>query len=210
MLAFGDRLKTHAGAALDETGRDYLTRMQKATARMQHLIDGLLQYSRVGTKGHPFEPVPLDEVVADVVSDLETRIEQSGGRVEVGPLPVIEADKLQMRQLFQNLIGNALKFRKPDQPPVVRVVCRPGTNGCAEITVADNGIGFEEQYRERIFQLFQRLHGRDEYEGTGIGLSVCQKIAERHGGQLTAQSVPGEGSAFIVTLPVHHEEGGSP
>src|SRR5262249_36424730 len=149
-------------------------------------------------KAQPFEPVDLAAATRDVVTDLETRIEQVGGRVEVGDLPTVDADPLQVRQLMQNLIGNALKYHRPEVPPVVNVSCSP-VGGCedgrvvpaphlCQIRVEDNGIGFEEVYSERIFTIFQRLHGRNEYEGTGVGLAVCRKIAERHGGSITARS----------------------
>ena len=153
-----------------------------------------------------------------MVSDLEGRIFDTGGRVEVGALPTIEAEPLQMRQLLQNLIGNGLKFHRQGEPPVVRIEGRlldtsdphaedtaPGPRRC-EIQVQDNGIGFEEVYSERIFELFQRLHGRDEYEGTGMGLAICRKIVTRHGGTISAHSAPGQGATFIVTLAVTQEE----
>lgn len=153
--------------------------------------------------------VDLHTVAFDVVSDLESRIEQVGGRVEIGHLPAVMADRFQMSQLLQNLIGNALKFHKPGQRPVVQVrterVSRADSELC-RLIVEDNGIGFDEKYRERIFQVFQRLHGRNDYEGSGIGLAICRKIAERHGGSITAESVPGKGAKFIVTLPCLPQE----
>jgi light-regulated signal transduction histidine kinase (bacteriophytochrome) len=200
--AFGDRLKTKYGPALTDEGRDYLDRMQKSAHRMHTLINDLLAYSRVATKGQPFTPVDLNQVARDVLSDLEVRAQQSGGQVEMGELPVIEADPLQMRQLLQNLIGNALKFYRPEQAPVVRVTAETVDDGFCQIAVADNGIGFDEKYLDRIFTPFQRLHGRNEYEGTGMGLAVCRRIAERHGGAITAQSIPGQGTTFLVTLPL--------
>ncbi len=205
--AFGDRLHAKFGADLGEQGRDYLGRMRSAAARMSTLISDLLAFSRVTTRAQPFAPVDLAAEVGEVVSDLEARLQQTGGRVDVGPLPELSADPTQVRQLFQNLIGNALKFHRPDEPPVVKVRGRvlPGADGrdgeVCEVTVEDNGIGFEEKYLDRIFQLFQRLHGRNEYEGTGIGLAICRKIVERHGGGITARSAPGRGSTFTVTLP---------
>jgi light-regulated signal transduction histidine kinase (bacteriophytochrome) len=145
------------------------------------------------------------------VNDLEGRIEQVKGRVEVvGTLPVIDAEALQMRQLLQNLMGNALKFRRPEEPPVVKVeaeiISGPGTppQQLCKLMVSDNGIGFDEKYLDRIFNVFQRLHTRNEYEGTGMGLAITKKIALYHGGEITAKSTPGHGSTFIVTLPVSH------
>ncbi len=203
--AFGDRLKTKCADSLNEDGRDYLARMQSAASRMQILIQDLLALSRVGTHPHPFEAIDLHAVVFDVVSDLESRIEQVGGQVEIGRLPALMADRLQMSQLFQNLIGNALKFHKPGQRPVVHVraeAAREGRFGPqCRVIVEDNGIGFDQKYQDRIFQVFQRLHGRSEYDGSGIGLAICRKIAERHGGSIWAESSPGAGAKFIVTLP---------
>ncbi len=201
--AFGDRLKKQAGPALDEKSADYLERMQSAAGRMQALINDLLAFSRVTTKAQPFTLTDLNLIVKDVLSDLEVRIERSGGQVEVGSLPTIEADATQMRQVLQNLIGNALKFHKPEVAPIVKVYSNLHDGQC-ELTVADNGIGFDEKYLDRIFTPFQRLHGRGEYEGTGIGLSVVRKIVERHGGAVTAHSQPGQGATFVVTLPVKH------
>jgi light-regulated signal transduction histidine kinase (bacteriophytochrome) len=205
--AFGDRLQARCGAALDEQGRDYLCRLQNAAGRMRILIDDLLTFSRVTSKGQPFLRVDLNAVAREVHSDLEARVQLSGGRVELGELPVIQADPLQMRQLLQNLIGNALKFHRPDVPPVVTIrgellSSGNGCSGLCRLTVQDNGIGFDEKYLSRLFHVFQRLHGRGEYEGTGMGLAICRRIVERHGGSITAHSVPGQGAAFIVTLPV--------
>jgi len=205
ILAFGDRLNRKYREALGEEGRDYLTRMSSAAARMQALIQDLLTLSRVASHTHPFAAVNLADVVRTVVSDLESRIEQFGASVEVGSLPVILGDRMQMHQLLQNLIGNGLKFHKPGEKPVVKVHSELVNHplGPAEIciVVEDNGIGFDEKYLDRIFQVFQRLHGRNEYEGTGIGLAICRKIVERHGGSLTAKSTPGMGAKFIATLP---------
>lgn len=232
--AFGDRLKVKYGDTLDEQGRDYLDRMLRSAARMRTLIDAILAYARVTTKAQPFQPIDLNEIARDVVLDMESHIQQTGGTVEVGPLPTVEADPHQMRQLFQNLIENALKFRRPDVPPVIRLAGRllepqeplppPGEDRRrCELTVRDNGLGFEEVYLDRIFAMFQRLHGRQEYEGTGMGLAICRKIVERHGGEITARSAPGQGAKFIVHFPVtqpkemhlgddteadHHSDGG--
>ena len=216
--AFGSRLKTKYDEVLDEPGRDYLARMLAATVRMRQLINDLLSFSRVTTKAQAFVTVDLAAVAQEVVSDLEGRMYETGGRVEVGALPTIEAEPLQMRQLLQNLIGNGLKFHREGEPPVVRIEGRlldtsdppvedpaPGPRRC-EIQVQDNGIGFEEVYSERIFELFQRLHGRDEYEGTGMGLAICRKIVTRHGGTISAHSAPGHGTTFIVNLAVTQEE----
>ncbi len=206
--AFGDRLSTKHGASLDASGREYVRFMQEAAARMQTLIEDLLSYSRVTTQAKAFTRVDLAQVARQVLEDLELRVEQSGGQVEVGALPVIEADETQMRQLLQNLIGNALKFHRSNVPPRVQVEqaeqveAGSGDNEMCELVVRDNGIGFEEKYLDRIFQPFQRLHERETYEGTGIGLAICRKIAERHNGSITARSAPGSGTEFHVSLPL--------
>jgi light-regulated signal transduction histidine kinase (bacteriophytochrome) len=198
--AFGDRLKARYAEALTTEGLDYLSRMQSAAGRMQSLINDLLVFSRITTKAQPFAPVDLNVIAREVVHDLEVRIHQSGGEVVVGDLPTLDADALQMRQLLQNLVGNGLKFHKTDIPPRVEVF--GNANGIAQIVVSDNGIGFDEKYADRIFTMFERLHSRTAYEGTGIGLAICRKIAQRHGGDIRAYSSPGEGTRFVVTLPV--------
>ena len=203
--AFGDRVKTKYANLLPEDGRQYIERMQGATARMQGLINDLLMYSRVTTKSNPFEPVDLNQIVQQVITDLELRIEETRGRVDLGSLPSIEADPIQMRQLFQNLIGNGLKYHRPQQPPEIRINATVNQDkGSCQITVADNGIGFDPKYVDRIFAVFQRLHGRSEYEGTGVGLAICRKIVERHGGSISADGRPGKGSTFLIDLPVQH------
>lgn len=206
--AFADLLQEEYAGRLDETGRFYLERMGNAAERMATLISDLLAFSRVTTRGEPFRPVDLEDLVNDVLIDLEMAMAEEQGRVEVGDLPVIEADPVQMRQLFQNLIGNALKFHREDVPPVIRITARMEPAAGADearchIDVTDNGIGFDEKYLDRIFSPFQRLHGRGTYAGTGMGLAICRRIVERHHGTLTARSRPGEGSTFTVTLPCH-------
>jgi signal transduction histidine kinase len=213
VTVFGSRLKSGYAAALDVKGQDYLERMMNAAKRMHELINGLLTFSRVTTKAQPFVPVDLSLLSKEVLADLEISIEQTGGQVEVGDLSTLEADPLQMRQLFQNLISNALKFHRKDKVPSVKISgafvpsaenspdAFPSDEKTYQITVEDNGIGFDNIYAERIFGVFQRLHGRQEYEGTGIGLSVCKKIVERHGGTITAKGFPGQGSKFTVILP---------
>jgi PAS domain S-box-containing protein len=204
--AFGDRLKTRYAETLTGEGVDYLNRMQSAAARMQALINDLLAFSRITTKALPFAPVDLGVVAGEVVHDLEVRIHHAGGEVTLGELPTIDADPSQMRQLLQNLVSNALKFHKPDSPPLVKVYGN-ASHDTAQLIVSDNGIGFDERYADRIFTMFERLHGRGTFEGTGIGLAICRKIAQRHGGDIRARSTPGEGATFIVTLPVKHGSG---
>jgi light-regulated signal transduction histidine kinase (bacteriophytochrome) len=211
--AFVDRLRSQFTHGLPEQAADYLARMLAAAGRMRALIDDLLTYSRIARKGRSFAPVDLGEVARDVVSDLDGRLQMSGGRIEIGPLPTVDADKVQMRQLLQNLIANALKFRKPEEAPEVHIAGRlNGAPGAAEsmweIEVRDNGIGFENQYRDRIFNMFERLHGRNEYEGTGIGQAICRRIVERHNGTIVAESAPGEGTTFQIHLPMHQPSTG--
>jgi PAS domain S-box-containing protein len=218
--AFSSRLRDRWGDMLGEQGQDYLSRVENAAARMQVLIEDLLSYSRVTSKAKPFVPVDLNEIAVGVLSDLEARIERLSAKVEIGPLPRLAADPTQMRQLLQNLIGNALKFHRKDNTPVVRIhsdTPGPAAGGAAEtpsaetcrIVVEDNGIGFDPKHTSKIFQVFQRLHSRSEYQGSGIGLAVCKKIVDRHGGTIEAIGRPGEGATFIVTLPVKQASDGN-
>ncbi|MCH8157480.1 MAG: HAMP domain-containing protein, partial [Nitrospinae bacterium] len=200
IITFGDRLKELA-TGLNPQGKDYLDRMQNASLRMQDFIHDLLDYSRVTSQTKNFGPTDLAKVVQEVLDHLEHKIARTKGAVHIDSLPCLEADPRQMRQLFQNLIGNALKYHREDVTPVVRLSSSKNGDGLWEIRVQDNGIGFDEKYAERIFKLFERLHGRSAYRGTGIGLAICQKIAHNHHGNITATSKPGEGSTFIVTLP---------
>lgn len=210
ILSFGERLHMYAGPSLDGNARQQLDRMLSAAARMRTLINDLMAYSQVTTRVHPFARTDLASVAREVISDLETTVADAGGYVEVGTLPVIEADALQMRQLLQNLLGNALKYSRKDLSPIVRLdgSCVDGRN--CTITVADNGIGFDEEHKEKIFRMFERLHNRKEYEGSGIGLAICRKIVERHGGTIAATSSAGQGATFTVVLPVTQAATGSP
>ncbi len=202
---FTERISETEAENLSERGADYLRRANTSAARMQTLIEDLLRFSRVSTQGQPFSAVDLGKVTEDVLDDLSEQITRTGARVEVGPLPTLNADAPQMRQLMQNLISNALKFRREGVDPVVRVqaIEEPGW---ATITVSDNGIGFDPQYSLRIFRVFERLHGRGTYPGTGIGLALCRKIAERHGGTVVGESVPNEGATFTVTMQTQRTE----
>ncbi len=199
--AFGDRLVGTCSATLPPQGLDYLKRMRDAAGRMQILINDLLSLSRVATQTRPPAPVDLTQVVRGVLSDLGQRIQETGADVTAGPLPVVSGDRVQLGQVLQNLVANALKFRKPDVAPRVTITATSGDDGFCTIEVADNGIGFDEKYADRIFQIFQRLHGRSEYDGTGIGLAICRKVVERHGGSISAHSTPGVGSTFFIRLP---------
>lgn len=206
--AFGGRLSKKYAEDLPDEAKLFIDRMQNAAGRMRSLINDLLDFSRVTTKANPFRETDLKEIVAGVVSDLQIHIEETDAEVVVGDLPMIEADETQMRQLLQNLIGNALKFCKSEVKPVIRVDAElvPDPNQALDaklcrLVVADNGIGFDNKYKDQIFTIFQRLHSRTEHEGTGIGLATCRKIVERHGGTIEADSQPGEGATFTATLP---------
>lgn len=198
--AFGERL---TGVGLDEKSRGYLDRIIAAASRMHDLVHGLLSLARVSRGERTRKDVDLGAIAREVVDDLEATIERSGAHVEVGPLPTIRADAVLMRQLLQNLIANALKFHKPGETPSVRVSAREAVeDGPAWVLeVADDGIGFDQGQASRVFEPFQRLHGRSIYEGAGIGLSICRGVVERHGGTIAAESVPGVGSVFRVVLP---------
>lgn len=205
--AFSDRLASKYSSDLNEQAQDYINRMQNAALRMQTLIQDLLSFSRITTKAQPYSPVNLIKIAQEVLDDLEMRLEQTQGQVILHTLPTIEADPLQIRQLLQNLISNALKFHRPGVPPIVEVSAQLLPENTefpqhCQIQVQDNGIGFDPKYVDRIFNIFQRLHGRNHYEGTGVGLAICRKIVERHGGQITATSQPEQGTTFIITLPV--------
>lgn len=202
---FGDLLERLLDQSCPEEAQDYLNRMRGAAERMQAMINGLLELSRVNTRGDTFASVSLAQAAQDALSDLETRVDAAGGQVIINELPTIEADETQMRQLFQNLIGNAVKFHQPGVPPFVCVSAVRQPNGnetAATVQIEDNGIGFEPSRAEQIFQPFQRLHGRHDYEGTGLGLAICRKILERHHGKIEVHSIPGAGSTFKLTLPL--------
>ncbi|GAB3805436.1 hypothetical protein GCM10028819_38680 [Spirosoma humi] len=213
--SFGGILQSQYGGQLGE-GADHLERMQVAAGRMSLLIKDLLSFSRISTRQEKTAPVRLDRLVAEVIDDLEVAIEQAGAHVLVDELPTIPGDASQLRQLFQNLLSNALKFRKPGVTPHIQVQnqrvpaqqvpasVKPAREATAYhcIQVIDNGIGFDEKYIDRIFQVFQRLHGRSEYAGTGIGLAICEKVVANHGGAITAVSKLGEGATFLIYFPV--------
>ncbi len=185
---------------VDEKGVDYLTRMQQAAKRMQRFLKDLLNYSRVSTQPEPFQPVDMKEAATEAAELFEHKLSKIGGKIEMADMPVIQADPGQMIRLFQNLIGNAVKYASTEKL-YIRIYSEQQKSLC-RVFVEDNGIGFDERYLDRIFSPFQRLHGRSEYSGTGMGLAICRKIAERHLGSITAKSAPGKGSTFIVTLPV--------
>ncbi|HSH18694.1 MAG TPA: ATP-binding protein [Candidatus Saccharimonadales bacterium] len=205
ITAFSNLLEEDYGDKLPPDAHAYLNGMQKSSERMRRLINDLLTYSRVTTQAQPFEKVDLRQLTQEALEDMQARIQETKAVVTVGRLGTLEADPLQLRLLLQNLISNALKYARPGVPPEVRVEGRR-ENGNLVLSVSDNGIGFEEQYLDRIFTIFQRLHGRNEFEGTGVGLAICKKIVERHNGHITARSTPGEGATFIITLPLKQEQ----
>ncbi|TMO45639.1 histidine kinase [Pseudoalteromonas sp. S4389] len=209
--AFSDRLEKMFKDDLGEKGIDYINRMKNAAQRMSNLINDLLEFSRVTTRGKDFVDTDLNNVVNEVLDDLEIAIKESESTVNLEPLPHIQADPSQMLQLFLNILSNAIKFRRENVPPVININYQrtqefsQAHNSEVEweiITISDNGIGFSEEYLEKIFVPFQRLHGRSQYKGTGIGLSVCRRIVERHGGEIFASSRVGEGASFTIKLPV--------
>ena len=203
--AFGDRLATRLEDLEDDKAHDYLDRMQNASGRMQTLISDLLSFSRVTTAGRPLAPVALSDVVSNVLQNLEVAVSDAGANIHVGSLPTIDGDEPQLHQLMQNLIGNALKFRDPDRDLKLWIeAVIIGSRWL--ISVRDTGIGFDQQYAEKIFTVFQRLHGRSTYSGTGVGLAICRKIVERHGGSIRAQGEPGGGATFLIDLPRSLEE----
>lgn len=211
--AFGNRISTGYAEALDERGQDFLRRMLNAAERMSMLISDLLSFSRVTTRGKDFTDTDLNAIVASVLEDLEIPIEEASAQIEVAKLPVIKADASQMNQLFLNLLSNALKFIKPDQAPHITLRYEAIEDSVAEslhllpglkwfkLSLQDNGIGFDQSFAEKIFAPFQRLHGRSEYKGTGIGLAVCRRIIERHNGTIQAFSEPDQGARFDIYLP---------
>ena len=215
IISFGDRLVMNYQDKIGETGADYISRMQNAALRMQQLIDNLLTYTRLSYQPPDLAEIDVNEIVNDVMADMEELISETGAKIDVDELPKLPVNPIQMRQLFQNLISNALKFRKNDVVPHVKITSQIATGAEIEepndfhhrkkfcrISIADNGIGFESKYAEKIFFIFQRLHGQQEYRGTGIGLAICKKIAEAHNGLISASSAPGKGSVFTVTLPL--------
>lgn len=201
---FSELLVTRHRQQLDDSARDYLDRMSRAAARMQSLIDDLLEYSRIATGARPSTQVNLMRIWREVLTDLDAQIEFTHARILAAELPAIVADAVQMRQLFQNLLGNALKFRSPERIPEIRISCAPATLGdeaAVQLEFVDNGIGFESRFAEQIFNPFKRLHSRSEHEGTGMGLAIVRRLVERHGGTVRAIGEPGVGARFVVVLP---------
>ena len=199
VASFGAFLLEDYSDRLDETGVGYIQKMQDAAARMKQLIQDLLQISRVSTRGQALVPIEAKNTVTEATEALQISIEEAGAQIKVSGLPRVLADRTQLTQLFQNLIGNAVKFRRKDLPPVITI--NAVENGTwVTFSVSDNGIGIEERFREKVFEIFQRLHSRDVYPGTGIGLALCKKIVERHGGKIWCESEFSKGTTFYFTL----------
>lgn len=201
ILAFSDRLKDRYAETAPAAEKDYFDRMQSAAQRMKGMLEDLLTLSRVTSSEVTMEEVDLGIVLREVLGAMGQEFIRTGAEAEIKNLPMVRASHVQMRQLFQNLIANSVKFAQAGIPARIAVEDRGGDKEFVEIHVTDNGIGFEEKYLDRIFKPFQRLHGRGEYPGSGIGLAICQKIAQRHGGSITARGTLGAGATFIVRLP---------
>ncbi len=206
VASFADRVMARYGPSLDERGREYLVRINNGTRKLQNLVGALLQLSKVSTSTARFEPIDMTELVRDVVDDLAEIISRCGARIVIDQLHDLNGDAVQIRQLFQNLISNAIKYHRENEEPSVKISSRVDDDFC-EITVEDNGIGFNAEDLQRIFEPFVRLHGSESYDGTGMGLTTCKKIVDRHGGQIMARCKPECGSIFIVHLPLRHNSG---
>ena len=201
ILVFGDLLKQSSTELLDPKSLKHMDRMLASTKRAQTYLNDLLSYSQIKSKSRPTVPVNLNELIKEVLLHFSLAINKTKAQVETGALPTVIADPYMMRQLFQNLTGNALKFAKAGQPPKIKIYNRPNGNEFFEIVVQDEGIGFNTSYLNNMVKPFKKLHGKDQYEGGGMGLTICMKVVRVHGGQLTANSKPGEGAQFIIHLP---------
>ncbi|HSF44782.1 MAG TPA: ATP-binding protein, partial [Chitinophagaceae bacterium] len=213
LSTFGQRLSSSAENELSPANKDYLNRMLKATDNMRNLIDNLLEFSRVTRGAATFVKTDLNQLISEVLSEQELRIEETKAEIKVDPLPQLEVVPSQIKQVFNNLLNNALKFIRPEGKPVISFCCEhlspeerkqyklKQNREYYKISVEDNGIGFDKAYAEKIFQIFQRLHGKSEYSGSGIGLAICRKIADNHKGMIFAESEPGKGSCFTFILP---------
>jgi len=201
IMTFGDRLKDQL-SGLNENAKYSLERMQKSAERMKNYIDDLLEYSKITTDPKPYKLTDLGKLTEQVLEDLELQIKNNNATIQVGTLPSLEINSIQISKVLQNLISNAIKYHQQDVAPIVSLNSSYDKKERVwNIEISDNGIGIEEKYFERIFKAFERLHGKSAYEGTGIGLAICQKVAHQHNGRITVKSTLGEGSMFIVTLP---------
>ena len=203
ITTFGDLLKESCLDKLDKKEVSYIGKIEKAAFRMKSLIDDLLHYSRFAKSNARFEPIGLNEIIQEVLDDLEVQISEVKGDVLVDSLPNIEADKIQMRQLFQNLISNGLKYRRPNIPPKIIITSVPNDNGLYKLSVEDNGIGIEKKYRDKVFEPFKRINGLTKAMGSGMGLFICSKIVDRHNGTISVESNNNEGATFIICNKLH-------
>jgi signal transduction histidine kinase len=203
--AFADLLIEEVGDGLNETGKDYIRRMQEAARRMSTMIHDLLQLSRASASSEQYRNVAILDIATSALQDVEASLNEAGAQVVLRAPGVVCVSPAGVRQVFVNLVGNAVKFRRKDTPLRIEIVAGPAANGMVEVAVSDNGIGFDQQYAERIFKPFERLHTREAYEGTGIGLAVCRKIVERHRGRIDCEGKPGEGATFRLRLPAARE-----
>jgi PAS domain S-box-containing protein len=213
ILTFSERLKNRYAEPLGDDGNLYLDRIVVSAGNMRNLIGNLLEFSKITRSSRAYVQCDLSSVISEVLSDQDLRIEETGTTISVSSMPIIEAVPSEMRQLFNNLIGNAVKFRKKTEPPAIKITCEKVSyesktlhnlkvnRDYFQFSIIDNGIGFESEYAEKIFEIFQRLHGKAEYAGSGIGLAICKRIADNHEGTIFASSVPGKGSTFSVILP---------
>ena len=201
IISFGDLLKREYSNAIDEKGKNYIRRMDNAAIRMKQLIESILELSRISRNMVAYEKVNLNNLIREIKLDLEIEISKTKATIQTNSLPSIIGEKIQFKQLFQNLISNALKYQKQDINPEIFIDSTITENKFLEIIVRDNGIGFDEKYINKIFKPFQRLHTRDEYEGSGMGLTICQKIVLLYNGNITAKSAPGKGTTFVINLP---------
>lgn len=202
--SFSSLLEKRAGDKLDSEAREFLDYIHDAVRRLREMVEALLAYSRVDTQGQPFEEASCDEIAQRALANLKTSIDESQAVITVEPLPTVQADVAQLTQLFQNLISNAIKFHG-DHPPDIRISAR-GEGGEWVFACRDNGIGIAPEYQDKIFELFRRLHARDKYPGTGIGLAFCKHVVDRHGGRIWVESKQGEGATFFFTIPKRHSE----
>jgi two-component system CheB/CheR fusion protein len=209
ILIFANMLRDRHAKDLPADSLKYLHKIISSSQRMRSMASDILNYSSLSTNPQAFDEVSLEAVIAEILDDYELLLQERNVEVIVEELPVVEGNRAQIKQVFQNLISNSIKFSRSDQPPVIRIFCSPphcaskaGEAALCHVVVADNGIGFEKEYQERIFSLFERLNNKDQYEGSGIGLSITRKIIERHHGRISAESTPGEGARFTISLPV--------
>lgn len=202
LLFYSDYLVNSYAGAIDEKGMGFLENMRSASHRMRNLIQDLLLFSQINKEKLAFSQVDLNEIAQEASQDLEIAIEEKKAVINVQVFPVITGDKSMLRQLFENIISNAIKYSRPSHIPIVDITCKE-ENGFLEIAFKDNGIGFDEKYVPQMFMLFQRLHGRTAFEGTGLGLAICRKIVEMHSGSISAKGKEGEGATFFVSLPLN-------